>query len=440
MTRSTRRACAVFAVLLASAGPAHAQGAGRAFGRVSFFVDTAIRSPHDGVPMRTIELVTAATFRLPDADEPGVDVGIDLRYSRLSPGHRPQRVSLYDAFAGGRFGEQGQFRVLAGHVWLPDLGSVGALAGGLLEYRRGSREGGTRVRIGAFSGLEPFAYETGYAANVRKHGGYVSVERGALRRHVVGYAQVRNGSVAERSVVTTTNFIPGGRRLFVYQAAEFDVSGPAGGAADGGLSYFLANVRATPASRLEILATYSRGRSLDARRLADDLANGRPLSPLEIEGLRYESRGGRITVEVFRNVRIYGGYAQDRNNRDDAPTGRLLVGGHAGNLFGTGLSVSASSSRMERSTGSYDSRYVSVGRAIGRAVYVSADYSTSLSIARFLRSDGLIIETRPSSRRFAGNVNAVLGRHLSLLATADYTQDDVMNELRILTGLSYRLR
>jgi len=137
----------------------------------------------------------------------------------------------------------------------------------------------------------------------------------------VGYTQLRQGSLTERSVLSLTNFIPGGRGFFAYQAAEFDLKGPANGTAEPGLSYFLANVRVSPAARLELQGTYNRGHSLDARRLTDDLLNDRPLTAQAIEGLRYESAGGRVTVQIARQVFLYAGYARDRNNRDDEPTG-----------------------------------------------------------------------------------------------------------------------
>jgi hypothetical protein len=90
--------------------------------------------------------------------------------------------------------------------------------------------------------------------------------------------------------------------------------------------------------------------------------------------------------------------------------------------------------------GAYHSRYLSIGRGMGRSIYVSGDYSTSLSVVRFLRSDGVVIETRPWTRRFSGSGSATLGRHVSLLLTADYTKDEEQNELRVFSGLSYRFR
>ena len=59
---------------------------------------------------------------------------------------------------------------------------------------------------------------------------------------------------------------------------------------------------------------------------------------------------------------------------------------------------------------------------------------------RFVRSDGVVIETRPSTRRYAGNVNATLDRHFSLMFVVDFAQDEGFSELRLLSGLTYRLR
>ncbi len=113
-----------------------------------------------------------------------VSISATARYTSLD---RPDRVSLYDGFAGARFGEQGQFRVRAGHMWLPDLGTAGALAGGLFEYRQApAPSGGVRFMAGAFSGAEPLVYDTGYATDVRKYGGYAGLQRGFMQRHVVG--------------------------------------------------------------------------------------------------------------------------------------------------------------------------------------------------------------------------------------------------------------
>jgi hypothetical protein len=329
-------------------------------------------------------------------------------------------------------------RARGGHMWLPDLGTIGALAGGLVEVGEPRTAEGTRFRVGGFAGFEPMAYQTGYVANVRKVGGYAALENGFLRRHVVGYTRVSQGALTERSVVSVTNLVPAGRSFFAYQVAEYEVRGPAQGTAPGGLSYFLANVRADPAERVELTGTYNRGRSIDARTLTSDLLNGRPLSPQALDGLKYESRGGRVSVEVVRGFRVHGSYTQDRNNRDDALTGRITIGGYAGNIGGSGLDVSASDSRVNRAAGAYHSTFVSLGRSFGRALYVSGDYTTSLSVVQFLRGDGLLIETRPWTKRYSASANANLNRHVSLSLTSDLTRDATQNEVRVLAGLSYR--
>lgn len=438
---TARAAGLVGLLLLVPTAPVLAQSARpQPTGRLSTHVNTASRDSGDGARQRDTELATGITLDSPRTDENGVEYGVELRHTRYTSGTRPDRVSIYDGFVGARFGGDTQVRVRAGHMWLQDLGSMGALAGGLLEVgsRRSATSGG--FRAGVFNGLEPSVYDTGYAPGIRKWGGYAAYESGYLRRHVVGYTHVSQGALTERSVLSLTNFIPVGRSFFAYQAAEFEVKGPAQGAVAPGLSYFLTNVRVSPSSRVELNGTYNRGRALDARRLTDDLLNGRALTSEAVEGLRYESAGGRITVEVVPRVRLYAGYARDRTNRDDAATGRVTLGGYAGNVFGSGVDISGSDSRVQRASGAYSSRYLSVGRSLGQSVYVSMDYSTSLSVVRFLRADGVVIETRPSTRRVSGTGSITVSRHVSLLTTLDYTIDDAFRELRVLSGLSYRIR
>jgi hypothetical protein len=72
-------------------------------------------------------------------------------------------------------------------------------------------------------------------------------------------------------------------------------------------------------------------------------------------------------------------------------------------------------------------------------MYLSGDFSTSLSVVRFSRSDGIVIETRPSTQRYSGTATIYLGRSVSLLATLERTNGDQVRELRALTGITYRI-
>jgi len=408
---------------------------------MSVHLDSVRRVTTDGLTSREVTVSTGLTLESPEPQAgTGFDFRLDLRHTRTVDGSRPERVSFYDAYVGAHTGRRVQLRVRAGHMWLQDMGTIGALAGALVEVGQPRAATGSRFRVGAFAGREPTVYELGYVANVQKVGGYAAIENGYLRRHLVGFTQIRQGSLTERSVLSVTNYVPAGRRFFAYQAAEVDVRGPAGGAASSGLSYFMTNARFSAATRVELSGTYNRGRSLDARTLTNDVLTGRPLTPQAIEGLRYESRSGRISVEVVRGTRLHASYAQDRTNRGDALTGRVTYGGHASNVLGSGLDVSASDSRVNRASGAYHSSYVSIGRSLGRSFYVSGDYSTSLSVIQFVRSDGLLIETRPWTRRLSATGSASLGRHVWLSVTVDRTTDESRREIRLLSGLSYRFR
>ena len=410
-------------------------------GYLSVHVDTVNRQVDTGLTQAETQITTTASLRTPDRDGSGAEIGLDVRQAHWTGGQRPDRLSIYDAFVGGRFGDETAVRVRAGHMWLNDLGTVGAIAGGLMEVQHGETgEDSSRIRAGVFGGLEPQAYQTGYVQDIRKYGAFAAFEHGYLRRHIVGYTQVRQGTAIERSVLTVTNFVPVGKQVFAYQAAEYEVTGPASGTASRGLSYLLGNVRVSAGRWVELLGTYNRGRSLDARRLTNDVLNGRTLTPQDIEGLRYESGGGRVTVGPAAGVSGYVAYYRDRTNRDEQATGRVTVGGHAANVLRSGVDASLSDARIDRPGGAYHSTALSVGRSIGRAVYASFDYSTSLSLIRFVRSDGIIIGTRPSTRRLSGSGSATLNRHVSLLFSVDETRDDTLRDLRVLVGASYRIR
>jgi len=438
---------AVSAVVLVCGVPslALAQGFGstvtkpRPWSRVSFYTN-ASRSVSDGsAPRLFTELSTAFSYQLPDVDDAGADYGVDIRYAAYPQGGRAARTSIYEGFIGARL-LGGRLRARAGHLWLTDVGALGSVAGGAMEFRqhRDDPEHG-RVRVGAFAGLEPNILDAGYASNVRKFGAYVAYDGAAAERHSLGYVAIRDGALTERSVLTTTNFLSVRRKLYVYQAAEVDLASPAG-VGRAGLAYLFANVRVTPVQRLELQGTYNRGRAIDARGLSEDLISGRPIVQSTVDGLLYESLGGRVTAEVVPRVRLYAGYSRDKNNRDTDPTRRILVGGYASNVARSGFDLTASDSLMQRASGSYHSRYASVGRTLGRALYVSADYSTSLSVIRYSRSDGLVIETRPQTARESVTMTANVSRAWSLLATVEHTSGTGFTEVRCLTGLTYRIK
>ena len=450
-TSRTRRwaGAGLMALLLGSGSSLSAQTAAAALesrsyappvGRLSFHVNTATFEGSEGDRWSDAELWTGIDLHTLPIDGPGLEYGVDARYSLYPGTRRRRRFSLYDGYVGMRLGSRGQVRLRGGHMWIPELGSVGAVAGGLVETWFAGDQDGYRFRAGGFSGLEPEVYDTGYAAAVRKYGAFVGVERGFLQRHLLGYTLVRQGSLTERSVLTTTNYVPFGKSVFVYQAAEVDLQGPAAGAASAGVSYFLANARITASRRVELHANYNRGRAVDARTLTDDVRSGRLVPAHSVDGWRYESAGVRATVEMLPGVRAYVGYARDRNNRDDAAMERLLAGGHAGNVLGSGFDLSGSVSRMERAIGPYYSSFVSLGHSIGRAWYVSADYATSLAVIRVPDDRGIVIESRPATHRVSGTASATVIKDVSILCTIDYTRDAGARDVRLLAGASFKVR
>jgi hypothetical protein len=191
--------------------------------------------------------------------------------------------------------------------------------------------------------------------------------------------------------------------------------------------------------RLEFQGLYHHGRSIDSRSIIRDQLDGRPVDPKAIDGLRFESVSGRVTVSLFRTVRVFGGYGQDRNNRDDAATGRVNFGAYASDVLGTGIDLTVSDSRMDRGpSGSYDSWYASVGRSIAGRVYLTGDYSSSLSVFHFTSATGFVIETRPLTRRLALSSVVNVPGGMSLLITVERIFDTDTTQTRVLSGLTYR--
>lgn len=410
----------------------------RPWGHVSFYMSTYRFVPEAGEPMTSSEVVTAVTYQTGELVGPGVEYALDARRSQQTMAGRDPRVSVYNAYVGASVAG-GTVRLRGGQMWLPELGGLGSVSGGLVEIRRQSPTGVGRFRAGAFAGVEPETHQIGFVRDVRKFGGYAALEGARGRRHVAGFVRLMHGGVAERQVVTFSNFIPAGSRFFLYQVGEYDLSGPAG-QGDGRLSFLLVNGRARAGSRVELQGSFHRGRSIDARSITDDILNGRPVATAAAEGYFYESLGSRVTVLVTSRTRVHGGYTRDRNNRDSAPTGRTLYGVSSADLAGTGVDVTVSGSRIERPTGRNNSLYASVGRQVGRKVYVSVDYISSLSVIRFTRFDGLTVELRPETIRVGGSAVITLGRHVSILATAEQTRDNDSHEFRLMSGLTYRFR
>jgi len=145
-------------------------------------------------------------------------------------------------------------------------------------------------------------------------------------------------------------------------------------------------------------------------------------------------------VTPIARVSLFAGRYQDKTNREDRPANRTTIGGNAMNVGDSGFDVAASLTRNERTSGNYRSHYVSLGRQIGRRVYVTGDYTTSLSVIQFSRSDGLIIEERPTNKRLSVTSSINAGSMTTLQFTLDRTWDSSYRELRLLTGIAYRFR
>jgi hypothetical protein len=410
----------------------------KAWARVSFFGDAASTTQESGLQSSFGEMMANVTFQSAVGDTVPYEYRADIRmaaYPTMS--NRSRRISVYDAYVGVHVAA-GNATLRVGEMWLNELGGLGQLGGAMFEVRQPQRVGHGRWRAALFGGLEPKILDIGFVSDVYKFGGLVAYDGQGARRSVVGFVAIRDKGRAERTVLLTNNFLPIGRRIFVYQVAEYDLRGPGVDGA-GSLTYLFVNGRYTPNDVIEFQGTFHRGRSIDSRSIIQDQLDGRPVDPRALDGLRYESVSGRVTLRLMKQVRVFGGYGQDRNNRDDSTAGRLTYGLFASNIARTGLDVTFTDSRINRGTaGSYDSWYVSLGRSFGSHVYLTGDYGSSLSVLRFTSSSGFVIETRPRTRRLAFSGVFNVGGGTSLLVTAERILDSGSTQTRVMSGITYR--
>jgi hypothetical protein len=431
--------CSLALAVVFTSLAASAYDARRASGRFSVFAQAAQRNLN-GIDNDTFsELIGTFTLRSAVNDDGGFEYGVDTRFAGYpSTEGRDSRASLYEAYVGWS-PAGGGFRVRAGQLWLSGMGAFGSIAGASAEVRllKEADNGVGTLKLGLFGGLEPKILELGYVPDVAKFGGYLSLESRSGRRHVLGYANVRNAGLAERSVILFSNYIPVKRSFFLYQAAEWDLQGP-GGEGESKLTYFFTNARYSPVREVEIQGVYHRGISVDTRFIADSLREGRPVSEAQLEGLLFESIGGRLTLRPWRSFQVFFGYAQDRTRQDEEKRDRYTFGVFSANLLRSGFDVTVSDTRYTTAAGSHsDAWYFSLGRDLGRSLYLDAYYRTSIAFLR-LSSSGVLVERRPYSHLYGLSSIIRIGRRASLLVTLERTDEDSLGETRLLSGLSYR--
>ncbi len=420
-----------------TASPASAPSWG--WGRFSLFAQGGSIRPDDGGASTSFNDFSAnLTVRSREAETGGLEYAIDGRGATTGTGggDRQSRLLLWDAWVGGRT-KGGRIGFRLGQMWLTDLGALGSVGGLLAEWRPPVSWKAGKLRLGLFGGVEPKGFELGYVSGVRKAGAYAILEGERARRHVLGFVTIRNSGLTERSVLTMTNFVPAGTTFFLYQMAEVDLVGP-GGNGSGGLTYLFVNARWSPSRAVELQGLYHRGRSIDTRTITEDQLAGRPVSAKALEGFLFESMGGRLWVEPLRNVRLLIGYSRDRGGADESAYNRYTAGVYLRDLLGSGLDLSVSDNRSDRASGAYDSWYASLGRSIGPRAYLSADYSTALSVLRFTSAGGVQVESRPQIRRWGLNGTFNLSRTLSLLLILEETRDGSTREDRGMLGLTVR--
>ena len=407
-----------------------------ASGRFSLYTGWSEREAADGETSDLTEVIASLSLEPPSGWDSLFEYALDARFATYPSSERDQTVSIYEAYVGLHSRDQ-RWSARLGQLWVRELGGLGSVGGVHGEYRLANATSVGSWRFGLFAGLEPEFYEGGFADDVRKGGVYAALDGARGRRHVLGFVTIRNSDLTERSVVVFNNYVPVARTFNMYQGLEYDTQGP-GDLGGSDLTYFFINLRYSPARVFDIQGTYHRGRSIDTRTITRDQLDGRPVAPVALEGLLFESGRVRLTFRATRFVSLWASVGQDRNDWDDDAHDRFQLGVSARQLFDTGFDVTVSSSQYSDGDDSYDSLYASIGTAVGPKVYLSLDYSESFAVYHYEDGNGGTIEVRPDSSRYALSCNLNLNRTFSFLLVAETADSDDFDEKRVLGGLVVR--
>jgi len=425
----------IFLLLFLFISPfALAQDAGWGDARIAFYA-TGISTSDLGVSSSYSELVTQFSLNSP-YNSTSWQYGVDVRAAGY-PGaeERASRVSVYNAYVGQQFGS---FGARAGQIWLNELGSLGSIGGGVFQYKIRQTES-KQIRFGAFGGLEPEILDASYVSGVSKFGAYAALDADHGRSHVVGYVNIRNSGLTERSVLVFTNYVPVENQFFIYQSAEVDLVGPAG-IGSGGMNYFFINGRYSASRDWNVFATYHHGRSIDARSITEDQLSGRPIDPTALKGLLFESFDFRVSAKVVGNLQVFGSYGRDRNNREEQSNQRVTYGFFTGSIGNSGIDLHFSGNRIYPPNGpAYDYWDVSAGKTIADKVYVSAEYASSVSLVSVSDINGITLTAGPRVTLYGGSALVNLTRSLGLLITAERSSDKNYSQTRVLGGITYRM-
>jgi hypothetical protein len=154
----------------------------------------------------------------------------------------------------------------------------------------------------------------------------------------------------------------------------------------------------------------------------------------------FESFDFRVTSRVAGNFQVFGSYGRDRNNREENSNQRLTYGFFTGALGNTGIDFHFSGNRIYPPQGpAYDYWNVSAGKTIADRVYLSGEYTSSVSLVSISDENGIALRTGPRASLFGASGLVNLTRSLSLLLTVERSSDNNFSEMRVLGGVTFRM-
>lgn len=274
--------------------------------------------------------------------------------------------------------ERPQSRILfaIGQMNLYDTAGIGQLLGGVLGFKINPD-----WLLGGYAGWDSSVYINRVESGYRKFGLFGRFLGTKGKRLSLSYNQIRYSGMTERQYFYAGAMYPVERMLVFYGNFEYELASYVSGS--DRLSRVFFNARWDPTRAVDLIAFYSSGRGLDFHRYVLEKSQDPDLNDGELERFYYSLQYGlRLSVKPTKMLRLYLSRRESEQKDDNIRNHTWQLGGSAGNILDSGLTVYGSYSRNHGEISESDSYFLSLSRDFGPVSW-NASFSNTYNGVRF---------------------------------------------------------
>lgn len=278
--------------------------------------------------------------------------------------------------------ERPQSRILfaIGQMNLYDTAGIGQLLGGVLGFK---------IKpdwlLGGYAGWDSSVYINRLEGGYKKFGLFWRFLGTKGKRLSFSYNQVRYSGMTERQYIYAGAMYLVERMFIFFGNFEYELASNV--SASDRLSRVFLNARWDPTRSVDVIAFYSSGRGLDFHRYVLERSQDPELNDSELERFYYSLQYGlRLSVKPTKMLRLYISRRESEQKDDDIRNHTWQLGGSAGNILDSGLTICGSYSSNRGEISESDSYYLSLSRDFGPLSW-NASFSNTYNGVRFSRSN-----------------------------------------------------